>query len=229
MHFHLLQHSPHLGPARITDWLDSMGHSHTVFHLYAGELVPRPGDSHGLIVLDAPEDSAPLNWMRHEDKLIARTLDSQRPLLGIGHGACRIAHALYASVSRGTYAETGWQHIALSDNSPFDLPEHFEAFTWHRTIFGLPDEALPLGGSEASPLQGFSWDAGRVLGLLCHLEATQESTRDRLTHLPRPEGDATSPYRQSDDEILADSARFTQLAPLLDRVLSQWLRNAHHD
>ena len=24
MHFHLLQHSPHLGPARIGDWLDGI-------------------------------------------------------------------------------------------------------------------------------------------------------------------------------------------------------------
>lgn len=229
MHFHLLQHSPHLGPARIADWLDSMGHSHTIFHLYAGELPPRPGDSDALIVLDAPDDDTLPGWRRGEEKLIARTLDSQRPLLGIGHGACRIAQALCASVSRGTYSETGWQRITLGNNSPFDLPEHFEAFTWQRTVFGLPDDALPLGGSEASPLQGFSWDAGRVVGLRCHLEATPASTRDRLTHLPRPEGDDASPYRQDDSEILSDSTRFTQLAPLLDRVLSQWLRNARRD
>lgn len=229
MHFHLLQHSPHLGPARIADWLDSMGHSHTIFHLYAGELPPRPGDSDALIVLDAPDDDTLPGWNRDEEKLIARTLDSQRPLLGIGFGACRIASTLGARVSRGTYAETGWQRISLNHDSPFDLPGQFEAFTWHRNIFGLPDEALPLGGSEASPLQGFSWDAGRVVGLRCHLEATPASTRDRLTHLPRPEGDEVSPYRQDDREILSDSTRFTQLAPLLDRVLSQWLRNARRD
>ncbi|WP_027967648.1 type 1 glutamine amidotransferase [Halomonas halocynthiae] len=229
MHFHLLQHSPHLGPARIVDWLDSMGHSHTTFHLYDGELPPRPGDSNGLIILDAPESDVLPNWGRREDKLITRTLDSPRPLLGIGHGACRIAHALCAGVSRGTYAETGWQKVTLHTTSPFDLPEHFDAFTWHRNVFGLPDDALPLGGSEASPLQGFSWDAGRVVGLLCHLEATPASTRERLAHLPRPEGDATSPYRQSDSDILSNNEQFTQLAPLLDRVLSQWLRNARHD
>ena len=27
----------------------------------------------------------------------------------------------------------------------------------------------------ASPVQGFAWDAGRVIGLQCHLEATRES------------------------------------------------------
>lgn len=225
MHFHLLQHSPHLGPARIGDWLDSMGHSHTVFHLHAGELAPRPGECDALIVLDAPETPVPPNWSRAEQKLIERMLDGERPLLGIGHGACRIAEALGARVSRGTYAEAGWQRITLSDDSPFDLPESFDAFMWHRTVFGLPDDALPLGGSDASPLQGFSWDAGRVIGLLCHLEATPASVDARLTHLPRPEGDADSPYRQDDSDILSDTARFDRMAPLLDRLLSQWLRS----
>lgn len=226
MHFHLLQHSPYLGPARIGDWLDSMGHSHTVFHLYAGELPPRPGESDALILLDAPETSEPPSWSRAEHKLIERMLDSQRPLLGIGYGALCIARALGASVSRGTYAETGWQRITSSDASPFDLPESFDAFTWHRAVFGLPDDALPLGGSEASPLLGFSWDAGRVIGLLCHLEATPASVDARLTHLARPEGDAASPYRQDDSDIFMDTARFDRLAPLLDRLLSQWLRSA---
>ncbi|SEN14179.1 hypothetical protein SAMN04487952_110118 [Halomonas caseinilytica] len=40
MHLHLLQHGPHRGPARIADWLDSMGYSHTIFHLHEGELPP---------------------------------------------------------------------------------------------------------------------------------------------------------------------------------------------
>ncbi|KGE78493.1 type 1 glutamine amidotransferase [Halomonas salina] len=226
MHVHLLQHSPHLGPARIGDWLDSMGHSHTVFHLDQGELPPRPGDVEALIVLDAPESEAPAAWDRGERKLIERTLDGRKPLLGIGHGARRIAEALDAPVSRGTLAETGWQTVTLAEASPFDLPERFEAFTWHREIFALPEDALPLGGTAASPLQGFAWDAGRVVGLLCHLEATAESVTAMLDHLPRPEGDAASPYRQEREAMLDDSRRFDRLAPLLDRVLTQWARHA---
>lgn len=225
MHLHLLQHSPHRGPARLGDWLDSMGHSHTVFHLDRGELPPRPGEADALIVLDGPEGADPApGWERRERKLIDRTLDGHTPLLGIGYGARLIAEALGATVSRGTHAETGWQAITLADESPFDLPERFEAFTWHRAIFGLPDDALPLGGSQASPLQGFAWDAGRVVGLLCHLEATPESVAAMLDHLPRPEGDARSPYRQDRAAMLADGRRFDRLAPLLDRLMTQWLR-----
>ncbi|CAM3848338.1 type 1 glutamine amidotransferase [Vreelandella rituensis] len=226
MHIHLLQHGPDHGPARLTDWLTSMGHSYTVFHLYAGELTPRPGECDALIVLDGPEEflSHPPTWFKAEDKLINRYLDGQKPLLGIGLGAHWIARALGAVVAPGTYAETGWHTVELADESPFDLPERFQAFMWHRYVFSLPDDALPLGGSEAAPVQGFSWDAGRVVGLLCHLEITHLSIGERIEHLPFPEGSDTSAFVQTPQEILAEPRRFDQLAPLLDRLLSQWLR-----
>ncbi|UYG07496.1 type 1 glutamine amidotransferase [Halomonas sp. M4R1S46] len=225
MHFHLLQHSPHHGPARIGDWLDSMGHSHTVFHLDQGELPPRLADGDALIVLDGPEDGTPPpDWERRERKLIDQALDGRKPLLGIGYGARLIAEALGATVARGTYAETGWHRVVQAPESPFDLPDHFDAFMWHREVFALPEDALPLGGSQASPLQGFTWDGGRVVGLLCHLEATLESVTAMLDHLPRPSGDDTSPHHQDREAMLTDPRRFDRLAPLLDRLLSQWLR-----
>ena len=78
MHVHLLQHAPHQGPARLADWLTSMGHSHTVFHLDAGELPPKPGDGDALVLLDGPEgplDETRQPWLRRERKLVERALD----------------------------------------------------------------------------------------------------------------------------------------------------------
>lgn len=229
MHLHLLQHSPHQGPARLADWLSSMGHSHTVFHLDAGETPPRLADCDALVLLDGPvgppdPDACP--WLPRERKLVERALDSRKPLLGIGFGARLIAESLGAVVGHGTFAETGWHRVTLAPESPLDLPEQFDAFMWHREVFALPADAQPLGGSEASPLQGFSWDAGRVVGLLCHLEATPESVAALLAHGAQPEGSDRSPHAQSPEAMLADPQRFVHLAPLLDRVLSQWLRQA---
>ncbi|APE30595.1 glutamine amidotransferase [Halomonas aestuarii] len=228
MHVHLLQHSPHQGPARIADWLASMGHSHTVFHLDAGELPPRLADGDALIVLDGPEgsDEGARPWLRGERKLIAQALDGNKPLLGIGYGARLIAEALGAIVDRGTVAETGWHRVELAPLSPVDLPETFEAFMWHREVFSLPDYALALGRSTASPLQGFTWDDGRVVALLCHLEATAASVAELLDHQPPPEGSETSPHTQDRAAMLDDPKRFDRLAPLLDRLLSQWLSHA---
>lgn len=227
MHFHLLQHATHQGPARLADWLSSMGHSHTVFHLNAGELPPRLADCDALVLLDGPAgplDAAAQPWLKRERRLVARALDSHKPVLGVGYGARLIAEGLGAVAARGTHAELGWHRVTLAAESPLDLPEQFDAFMWHREVFALPDDALALGGSEASPIQGFSWDAGRVLGLLCHLEATPESVAALLEQEQPPEGHLGSPYAQSGSEMLADPQRFVRLAPLLDRLLSQWLR-----
>ena len=229
MHIHLLQHGPDHGPARLTDWLTSMGHSYTVFHLYADELTPRPNEADALIVLDGDEKllSQPPVWFKAENKLINRYLDSQKPLLGIGVGAHWIARALDAVVAPGTYPEAGWHNVTLAPESALDLPESFTAFMWHRYIFSLPDDALPLGGSEASPLQGFTWDRGRVVGLLCHLEATLASVQQLLGTAQWPHASsAATRYVQAQAQILEDPSRFTHLAPLLDRLMTQWLKAA---
>lgn len=230
MHIHLLQHGPDFGPARLTDWLESMGHSYTVFHLYAGELPPRPGESDALIILDGPEQliNEPPSWLKAEHKLINRYLDGQKPLLGIGLGSLWIADALDAVIAPGTYPETGWHPVTLAPESIFDLPEHFEAFMWHRYVFSLPESALPLGSSAAAPLQGFSWDAGRVIGLLCHFEVTASSVSPLLNadERPQPKTAVVGRFLQTNEQILDDTSRFHQLAPLLDRVMTQWLKAA---
>lgn len=223
MHVHLLQHAPAHAPARLTDWLTSMGHSHTTFHLYANELPPRPGDCDALILLGGPEsllDTPPV-WQRAEDKLIRRLLDSDKPVLGIGLGAHVIARALGAVSAPGTFPETGWHQVRLSPQSPFALPERFDAFMWHRRVFSLPDEAQPLGASAAAPIQGFGWDAGRVVGLLFHLEVSRQSAEQLMHASQTPPG--RGDYCQPVEQILADSDRFGRLPALLDRLLNQWL------
>lgn len=229
MHLHLMQHTPLHGPGRIADWLSSMGHSYTVFHLYAGEAPPSLADSDALILLDGPIaglDAKQHPWCKHEYKLVTKALKSNKPLLGIGMGARLIAAELGATVGRGTFTEIGWHEVTLAAHSPFDLPDTFPAFMWHRDIFALPDDALPLGSSPASPVQGFAWDAGRVLGLLCHLEVSFASVAALLESGELQAVSGNSPYIQSREAILAKPRRFDQLAPLLDRLLSQWVRNA---
>ncbi|GAB2793885.1 type 1 glutamine amidotransferase [Halomonas shantousis] len=224
MHIYFLQHTPFAGPARLADWLAGMGHSYNTSHLYAGEAPPRFEDFDALILLGGPPESGDTtpDWLKRERKLLARVLKSGKPLLGIGFGAQLIAESLGAIVSPGTYAETGWHAVTLAPESPFDLPESFEAFHWHRDIFGLPEDALPLGYSDASPVQGFAWDRGRVLALQCHLEMTPTMAEALLAH-DREIQAAGGPFVQGREEMLATPQRFDRLASLLDRVMMHWL------
>ncbi|BBI64186.1 hypothetical protein HSBAA_54920 [Vreelandella sulfidaeris] len=142
-------------------------------------------------------------------------------------GAHWVAQALGSVVAPGTYPETGWHTVNLAPESSLDLPESFSAFMWHRYVFSLPDDAFPLGGSEASPLQGFTWDRDRVIGLLCHLEATAASVKQLLDTAEWPSASpAANRYIQDATQILEDPNRFTRLAPQLDRLMSQWLKAA---
>lgn len=227
MHIYFLHHADHLGPARLADWLTGMGHSYNGCLLHRGEAPPRLEDCDALIVLDAPLDLTPphADWLSRERKLIQRALKSGKPLLGVGFGAGLIAEGLGAIVSPGTYPELGFHRITLAEDSPFDLPKQFEAFMCHRDIFGLPEGALPLGASAASPVQGFSWDGGRVVALQCHLEATEPSVRAHLDAQPGMAAVANQRFVQPRDEILGEPRRFDQLASLLDRVLLDWLRS----
>lgn len=219
MHIYFIQHSPLLGPARIADWLTGMGHSYNRCRLDEGELPPPLDNCDALVLLDAfaPPETA---LLKRERKLIDRALKSNKPLLGIGYGAGLIAEALGAIVSPSVQPELGWQTVTLDDASPFDLPETFEALLWHRDIFGLPDDCLPLGHTPASPIQGFAWDRGRVLAMQCHLEVTAQSAQAMYDHDPAV---AQERQAQSRDEIFADPKRFDRQAALLDRVMTQWL------
>ncbi|MFC0269616.1 type 1 glutamine amidotransferase [Kushneria aurantia] len=223
MHIYFLQHAPHLGPARMADWLTSMGHSFNCCRLDNDEVPPQLSSFDALIVLGASEQIAPHGWMKREQRLIERTLNSSKPILGIGFGAELIAEALGAIVSPNTRPEFGWQQLRGNPDGDIDLPERFEAFLWHRRVFGLPEGAVSIGASDASPLQGFSWDGARVLAMLCHLEATQQWARALIEHdserLPAPGSGV-----QSVDEMLADERRFALQAALLDRVMIDWLR-----
>ncbi|OLO06789.1 glutamine amidotransferase [Salinicola sp. MH3R3-1] len=222
MHIYFLQHSPLFGPARMADWLAGMGHSHNHCRLDEGELPPPLANCDALILLDAfsPPDAT---LFKRERKLLDRALRSNKPVLGIGFGAGLIAEALGSIVSPAVQPELGWQPLTLADESPFDLPETFEALLWHQDIFGLPDGSLPLGSTPAGPVQGFAWDLGRVVALQCHLELTARESAALYDHAPPPAGE--SPYVQSRDEILRDPKRFDRQAALLDRVMTQWLED----
>lgn len=223
MHIYFLQHAPHFGPARLADWLDSMGHSFNCCRLYEQEVPPRVSDFDALIVLGGPEPIEPHGWMKREQRLIERTLASSRPILGIGYGAELMAQALGAIVSPNTQGEFGWHRVRRHEAGDLDLPDQFDAFLWHRRIFGLPDGAIAIGASEASPLQGFTWDGARAVAMHCHLEATPEWARQLIEH----EGESLAtpgPWVQPAEEILAQGRRFAHQAAVLDRVMIDWLR-----
>lgn len=138
-----------------------------------------PDEPDLLVVLGGPigaEDEALYPWLRDEQRLVRRRLDSGRPLLGICLGAQLMARVMGARVKpmRHGLKEIGFGPITLTDagrRSPLAaIPAGQPVLHWHGDQFDLPPGCESLAGTDLCPHQAFL--AGpNALALQFHLEA----------------------------------------------------------
>ncbi|TVP86615.1 MAG: type 1 glutamine amidotransferase [Thioalkalivibrio sp.] len=219
MHFAILQHVAHEGPAALLDWGRARGHEMTIRRLYADPALPGAEDFDGLIVLGGGmgvHDGAAHPWLEPERELIRAALGSGRPVLGICLGAQQLAHALGAEVFPGAEREVGFWPIRRV-GAALPLPAELPACHWHGDTFELPEGAERLASSEACTNQVFVTADGLGLGLQCHLEATPAWVDDCCTH----DADYLVPGRWMQDatRLRAEQAAY----PVMHRALHDLL------
>lgn len=171
-----LQHVSFEGPGAFAKSLTQRG------VLLEHHLVPRDGlpkdTGDLLIVMGGPmsvNDSD--SWIAAETDFIRSALVSGTPVIGVCLGSQFMAKALGATIRSGRALEIGMTQVRLTPEAKDDpvfstWPESFEVFEWHGEVFDLPNECVPLTGSEVAPLQAFRYGA-RAYGLLFHLEMDQ--------------------------------------------------------
>jgi GMP synthase-like glutamine amidotransferase len=168
-----LQHVPFEGPGAFTTALTKRGVSLD----YA--LVPKEGLPHDtgdlLIVMGGPMSvNDPDQWIADEAAFIRSALLAGKPVIGVCLGSQFMAKALGATVRSGKALEIGMTPVRLTKEGKTDpvfgaSPESFEVFEWHGEIFDLPQDCVPLAGSDIAPLQAFRY-GDRAYGLLFHVE-----------------------------------------------------------
>lgn len=168
-----LQHVPFEGPGAFAAALADRGVSLDQFLVPQDGLPKDAGDL--LIVMGGPmsvNDSD--TWIAEETAFIRSALLAGQPVIGVCLGSQFMAKALGATVNPGKALEIGKTRIHVTGEGKQDpvfgsFPETLSVFEWHGEVFDLPQDCVPLAGSEIAPLQAFRFGS-RAYGLLFHLE-----------------------------------------------------------
>lgn len=168
-----LQHVPFEGPGAFAAALTARGVSLERYLVPQRGLPKNAGNM--LIVMGGPMSvNDPDSWITEETEFIRSTILADKPVIGVCLGSQFMAKALGAKVRSGKELEIGMTPVHLTNEGKSDpvfsaCPETFDVFEWHGEIFDLPNDCVPLAGSEIAPLQAFRYGT-RAYGLLFHLE-----------------------------------------------------------
>jgi GMP synthase (glutamine-hydrolysing) len=228
MRVHYLQHVPYEPPAGIAEWADQQGHDLAGSHLHEGDRLPAPEAYDLLVVMGGPmgvHDDEEYPWLADERDLIARTLGTETPVVGVCLGAQQLGAALGADVYAHDRREVGWfpvETTGAAHHSPLAwLAPEFPAFHWHGDTFDLPEGATLLARTPACRNQAFLGVDGLALGLQFHLEATRDSVAELVEAVDGHTGSGENV--QSAEELLAGDAPFEEARAGLDAVLESFL------
>lgn len=186
-----------------------------------------------LVVLGGPigaYQEAEYPFIADELALILRQLEAGKPLIGICLGAQLIARALGARVYPGSAKEIGWSPLLPTEpgrgSCLAPLAENdWQVLHWHGDVFDLPEGAVALASTPATPNQAFTL-GDTVLALQFHIEAVSGEIEHWLI------GHTVELAQAGVDlaELRNDSARW---GPGLEasgrRVFETWLEGASSD
>ena len=130
-----------------------------------------------LIVLGGPMNSHQIDTypnLTTEMDVIREAVESDMSVLGICLGAQLLAKALGGHVARNSDREIGWYDVELTEHGAIDpvlsaFAPTQRVFQWHEDGIELPDDAVHLASSPASPVQAFRYGE-HAYGFQFHLE-----------------------------------------------------------
>jgi len=174
-----ITHVPFEGLSLLKNYLDQNRLHLKEFPLYLDSELPKIDEFDWLIIMGGPMsiyDDHLYPYLSSERNLILNAIQQKKIVTGICLGAQFIADALGKRVFKNPHKEIGWHDIILTPEVQKILEiEHriLKAFHWHGDTFDLPENAIPIGSSEATACQGFIYE-DRVLSLQFHVEMQQK-------------------------------------------------------
>ena len=179
------------GSGNLGDLLSSDGYKIQSVHAKK-EKIP-DSDFSLIVILGAPESANDtLPYLQKEQDLIKKSVEHQKPVLGICLGSQLIAKTFGGKVYQGPKKEIGFYNDLIAESksklfSGFKNP--FTVFHWHGDTFDLPMGAKRLAYSQIYQNQAFQYQS--AIGLQFHLEVNKEminlwldKTEEKLEKIP---------------------------------------------
>ena len=223
----VLQHADPEHPGLILNALRNAGAQIETIRTDLAQPTPPSLDAYaGLIIMGGPQsvyEEHKYPYLRAEKQLTRQAIDNNIPLLGVCLGSQVIADVLGSGVHPGPAPELGWKPVKRSEhaaNNPIlsALPETFTPLHWHGDIYDLPKGATPIGSSEMTATQGFSYNQN-VYALLFHLEMTEAQITQMATQFPE---DIRRANLEPNAFLSQTPAHAAALKPIATEIFTRW-------
>jgi len=224
----IFRHFHSEGPGYFATFLGRYSIPWQLVRIDQGDPLPTSIDGlSGLAFMGGPMSvNDPFPWIEQSCGLIRAASAAGLPVLGHCLGGQLIARALGAAVTKNPVKEIGWGMVRVLDTAESQLwfgdLRGFETFHWHGETFAIPPGGVRLLESGHCANQAFA--LGRVFGMQCHVEMTEDMIRQWCRDGAGEIAASTSPAVQSPDAITADiGQRVAALNAVADRIYQRWI------
>lgn len=223
----VLQHADPEHPGLIADTVRNIGGTLETIRGDLGQPAPATLDGYsGLIIMGGPQsvyEEEKFPYLRAEKQLARQAIDNNIPLIGVCLGSQIIADVLSSEVRPSGYVEIGWKDIIRSPGITANpvlsaLPETFTPLHWHGDIYDLPNGATPIGASDMTVCQGFTYGE-TTFAPLFHLEMTEQQITEMATLFP----DDIKRGGLDPETLLSETpVRAAAIKPIATEIFTRW-------
>ncbi len=222
-----IQHVPFETPGYIYDWAIEKDLNISFLRVYESPDFNISPDFDFLVIMGGTmnvSDSTLYSWLDKEKHFIQKAISNGKKVMGVCLGAQLLADVLGARVYPNKTKEIGWFPVSLTSDATnkifTDFPVSFDVFHWHGSTFDIPEYALKIGSSEATPNQGF-FIKDQVLAMQFHLELNKNGLEDLINNC-RSDLKDNDGFVQTEQDILSYQKQIESNRMLLYKLLDRF-------